>query len=177
MFIRRNGDRSEAPATSGRLLCRLSLEAYVQTSAGSTGRICVQADELDRLVPELAPSALPTTCVAERDLLALADREGGDGCQALLEASSPSSRVPSSSPPVRFIKATASITQVLAAAGEEVEDCSICGEPGEIVIDPEAQDSEAVALRVMLVCRLQFLDKTLLPTKCQVVCDNLGPPV
>ena len=78
---------------------------------------------------------------------------------------------------MRFIKATASITQVLAAAGEEVEDCSICGEPGEIVIDPEAQDSEAVALRVMLVCRLQFLDKTLLPTKCQVVCDNLGPPV
>ena len=80
----------------------------------------------------------------------------------------------SSDPAVLFNEAIASVIQVLAAAGEEVEDCSVCGEPGEVVIDPEAQDSEAVALRVMLVCRLLFLDKTLLPTKCQVVCDNLA---
>lgn len=59
--------------------------------------------------------------------------------------------------------------QVLAAAGEDVEECSICGEPGEFAIDPESQTSESMLLRATFNFTVHVAERRLVASKCVVI--------
>ena len=60
------------------------------------------------------------------------------------------------------------LSQILAAAGEDVQECSICSEPGEFAIDPEHQGSESTLLRPTFCFSVVIAQKLLIPTKCVV---------
>jgi len=60
------------------------------------------------------------------------------------------------------------VWQVLAGAGQDVDECSICGEPGEFAVDPELRESEAAVLRTTLFFSPRYEERLLMPIRCVV---------
>ena len=65
--------------------------------------------------------------------------------------------------------------QVLAAAADDVEECGICGEAGEVALDPDEEPSGALLLRFTLLLRMRFEDRALLATRALARLSNPFP--
>ena len=57
--------------------------------------------------------------------------------------------------------------QVLAAAGEDIDECNACGEPGEVALAPENDQPESQLLRPIFVFTPSYSQGQLIPKACK----------